>query len=374
VVAGADDAGAVRIVYGSATGAKTTSGTQYFDQNTANIGGSPTAGDEFGLSVAVGYFNDDCYADLAIGTPGEDDITVLYGSAKGLTTAHIQQFTGRNAKDGFGFAMAAGDINGDGYDDLVVSAPYAGNGTGEITTLMGGTSGLTATKKWIDQDTSGVPGVNEEGDLFGFSLAVGDFNGDHRADVAVGTPFEDDHSIVDGGAVTVLNGSSSGLSTSGAVVWTQDSPGVPGAVETGDQLGYSLATGDVNGDGYADLVVGIPGEDVGSIVDAGAALYLPGSKNGLTSKGSVGITQNTHGVPGGPERGDAMGIAVAVGDFNGDGKLDLAVVNQLDGTVSVLLNATEPGGDRVSFAPPVKLKPQAGHEDQAADESGSAAK
>ena len=66
--------------------------------------------------------------------------------------------------------------------------------------------------------------------------------------------------------------------------------------------------------------------------------------------------------------------SITAGDFNGDGKLDLAVVNQLDGTVSVLLNATEPGGDRVSFAPPVQLKPQAAREDQPEGEHGPATK
>jgi DNA-binding winged helix-turn-helix (wHTH) protein len=66
--------------------------------------------------------------------------------------------------------------------------------------------------------------------------------------------------------------------------------------------------------------------------------------------------------------------SITAGDFNGDGKLDLAVVNQLDGTVSVLLNATEPGGDRLSFAPPVQLKPQAGREDPPEDARGPAAK
>jgi DNA-binding winged helix-turn-helix (wHTH) protein len=75
-----------------------------------------------------------------------------------------------------------------------------------------------------------------------------------------------------------------------------------------------------------------------------------------------------------PGQGPQQVYSITAGDFNGDGKLDLAVVNQLDGTVSVLLNATEPGGDRLSFAPPVQLKPQASREDQPEGERGPAAK
>jgi len=324
-VAGQASAGAVRIFYGSATGVRVTTGAQYFDQNTANIGGSPTPGDEFGLALAPGYFNNDCYSDLAIGTPGEDDITILYGGPHGLSTTGIQQFAGRNARDGLGFALAAGDVNGDGLDDLVASAPYAGNGEGEITSMIGGKAGLTATKTWISQGTAGVPGVNEPGDLFGFSLAIGKFNADRFADVAIGTPFEDVGSSVDAGSVTVLKGSTKGVSATSSQLWTQDTKGVPGAVEAGDQFGYSLATGDINGDKLADLLIGIPGEDIGNTVDAGAALYLHGSTAGLTASGSLGITQNTKNVPGGPERGDSLGIAVAVGDFNGNGYADIAL-------------------------------------------------
>jgi hypothetical protein len=308
-VAGAADAGAVRIIYGSATGLSDTH--VFFDQATTGIVGAPTTGDEFSLALATGFFNGDCYADLAIGTPGEDDVTILYGSASGLTTVGDERLHGRARADGFGYALAAGDLNGDGIDDLVASAPYAGDGAGEITTMFGSATGLSTPVRWISQGTPGVPGLNEPGDLFGLSLATGDFNGDGHIDVAIGVPFEDDGSTTDAGSVTVLRGSSTGPTTTGAQLFT--------GVSAADHYGYSLAAGDVTGGGRDDLVVGVPGADD----DRGQAVFLTGSAVGLT--GGRILSQDTTGVPGSAEVGDELGVSVAVGDVNGDGRADVAL-------------------------------------------------
>jgi hypothetical protein len=314
-------AGAVRIVRGTASGA----GTQtYVDQDTAGIPGAPTPNDTFGISLAAGFFNDDCYADLAVGTPGENDVTVLYGSQTGLITTGAAQFHGKQGASGFGFALATGDFNGDGRDDLAVSAPYLDNGGGAVTTMLGGATGLGAPQRWLNQSTSGVPGVDEIGDLFGLSLAAGDFTGDGVADLAVGVPLEDVGTAADAGSVTVLKGSkTSGITTSGAQLWSQDSSGVPGIVEAQDHFGYALAAGDVTGDGKADLAVGVPGEDDDHVTDGGAADFLRGAGAGLTGTGALTLTQDTTGVPGAAERGDYLGEAIAVGDVNGDGRADV---------------------------------------------------
>jgi hypothetical protein len=147
-----------------------------------------------------------------------------------------------------------------------------------------------------------------------------DFNNDGFADLAVGVPGEDVGSIPDAGAVNVLYGSASKLTGTGSQIFTQDSPGVPFSAEPGDFFGDALSSGDFNNDGFADLAVGVPGEDVGSIRDAGAVNVLYGSASGLTGTGSQIFTQ----VGSAPEAGDSFGFALASGDFNNDGFADLA--------------------------------------------------
>lgn len=105
----------------------------------------------------------------------------------------------------------------------------------------------------MNQSTSGVPGTAEAGDRFGFSLAAGDFTGDGYTDLAIGSPYEDNGSIVDGGAVTILKGSAAGVTATGAQTFAQSSTNVPGADETGDEFGYSLAAGDANHDGIVEV-------------------------------------------------------------------------------------------------------------------------
>ncbi|HEY1485542.1 MAG TPA: FG-GAP and VCBS repeat-containing protein, partial [Micromonosporaceae bacterium] len=207
-------AGAVRILYGGPTGLVVTGTDQYFDQNSPGIVGAPSRNDLFGLELATGDFNGDCHADLAIGTPGENDVTILYGSATGLSTIGAGHLVGEQPKSSFGWDLVAGDFNGDGVDDLAVGAPGAADagalGSGEVGISYGGASGLQAPSTWIDQSTTGVPGVPETGDGFGTSLAAGAFTGDGVTDLAVGVPCEDNGSISDGGSVTVLPSSAVG--------------------------------------------------------------------------------------------------------------------------------------------------------------------
>ncbi len=191
--------------------------------------------------------------------------------------------------------------------------------------LRGALNGLMACDEDWTQDTPGVPDSSEANDLFGQALASGDFNGDNYDDLAIGAMGEGIGNAQQAGAVTVLYGSASGLTASGSQQWHQDSPGVPGGSETGDLFGYSLATGDFNGDGYADLAIGAPGEAIGDIPAAGSVRILYGSSSGLTATGADDFHQDIAGIPDESEPDDEFGVALAAGDFDNDSYDDLAI-------------------------------------------------
>ena len=108
-------------------------------------------------------------------------------------------------------------------------------------------------------------------------------------------------------------------------MWHQNSPLISGTASPGDSFGSALASGDYNCDGRADLAIGVPGEARGSTLESGVVHVLEGGPGGLTGVGSVKLSQASPGVAGSPEWGDSFGAALAVGDFNGNGRVDLAV-------------------------------------------------
>ncbi|MER6343521.1 FG-GAP-like repeat-containing protein [Streptomyces sp. NPDC001595] len=170
-----------------------------------------------------------------------------------------------------------GDVDGDGYGDLVTGNPYDGSlmsgqtpahRGGEIQVLYGGPQGIGVDQKpqILHQDTAGVPGAGEDGDLFGATLSVGDTNGDKYADVLVGAPQEAVGSLYYAGSATLLKGSATGLTASKSVTYSQDTTGVPGSAERGDAFGAATHLADLNKDGKAEAVVGAPGENTDGLV------------------------------------------------------------------------------------------------------------
>jgi hypothetical protein len=182
---------------------------------------------------------------------------------------------------------------------------------GAVNVLYGGAAGLTGSgSQFFTQNTPGVGGTAEDGDLFGL-VTAGDFDGDRYADLAIGVLQESVGSIGNAGAVNVLYGGRAGLTGSGGQYFTQNTPGVASSAEQFDGFGRALAAGDFDGDRHADLAIGVPEEDVGSINAAGAVNVLYGGRPGLAGSGSQFFTQNTPGVGSTAEDGDLFGFALA---------------------------------------------------------------
>jgi FG-GAP repeat protein len=245
-VGSAGGAGAVSVLPGSAAGL-TAAGGRLFTQ----VGGNPEVGDQFGYALAAGDFNHDTFADVAAGSPfeavgsieGAGALSVLYGSAAGLTTAGGRLFTqvaGTVERlDLFGFALAAGDFDGDGVADLAAGAPWEDVGSsgfqaGAVSTLPGSPAGLTTTGGRLFTQ---VGGIVEPEDRFGSQLATGDFNNNGSADLAAAAPTDTVGSAFSAGAVSALYGAGGGLSSSGGQLFTQNSPGIPGVAEELDRFG-----------------------------------------------------------------------------------------------------------------------------------------
>ncbi|MEM7582892.1 MAG: M12 family metallo-peptidase [Acidobacteriota bacterium] len=320
------DTGQVLVMYGSPDG-PSTSGQTILDQDQNGMPDSNEHEDLFGWALATGDFDKDGYDDLAIGARGETvggknaagKVYVVYGASGGLNR-HDSEGWHQNSSgisgsaqsyDRFGHSLAAGDFNFDGYDDLVIGVPKEDDGntsdSGLIHTIYGSSSGLTATgSQKIDQNDLGDS--TENGDLFGWALAVGDFNNDDHDDLAVGAPKENSDNK---GRAHVLFGGSSGLVT-GTFRITGDSNNA--------KLGIALAAGDFDNNGYDDLALG----QSGAANSSGSVRIFSGSSSNSLSYDST-WSQETDGIEGKAQGGDELGYALAAGDFDDDDDADLAI-------------------------------------------------
>ncbi|HXG20288.1 MAG TPA: integrin alpha [Methylomirabilota bacterium] len=350
--------GTVNIIYGSGMGL-TSSGDQLLEPRT--FGYPLHSNDHFGWALASGDFNGDGYADLAIGMPDYEALQnepnvgrvfLVNGGANGLNLNSARSLdTVADARGRQGAALVWGDFNGDGYGDLAVGIPEAtapGDGfacsrlafdssaAGKVHVYYGSASGLTTFGAQVFRqgvcdfgtDGDGVGDSPEGGDRFGSSLtALRRTNG--ADDLVIGAPYEDLGLFdkIDAGIVHVIPGFRSGLDPFYAQILSQDTPGVGGAAETGDLFGRTLASGDVDGDGRGDLVIGVPNEDLSSNTEAdagGVHVFMDRDADRFIPSASLFISQAS--IPGvSVEAGDRFGWALAIGDFDGDGYGDLAI-------------------------------------------------
>jgi len=332
-----DEAGAVAVIYGSASGL-TSVGDELWYQSASGVAGMSEAWDEFGYSVAAGDFDGDGYDDLAIGVPGEDvqsntianagAVHIVYGSSSGglntsrdhiLTQGNLRSPSSDEPDDHFGSSLAVGDFNDDGYDDLVAGAPeedfLSADDAGMILVCYGDSDGLgTELAVPYHQGTTNLEDDLEDNDAFGEVLATGDFDGDGYDDLAVGVPWENVSSANNAGVVHVLYGSAGGITTHEDDLWYQNNSGLLGMSEPGDLFGYALASGDWDRDGFDDLAIGVPWEDFSSggsnKIDAGTVHVLFGSTGGVTTRDTV-LSLDYPSVEGTAEAGDHFGAALA---------------------------------------------------------------
>ncbi|MDF3026962.1 MAG: repeat protein [Fluviicola sp.] len=303
---GQSDEGAAFVYHGSLTGISSTA-SSVLEGNVASA--------NFGRSVSVaGDVNADGYSDVIIGahtcTNGETDegrIFVFHGSSGGVNTAATSTIESNQAGAFMGFSVSgAGDVNGDGYSDVIVGAYQYDNGQtdeGRAFIYHGSSGGINTTAAVTLEN-------NQVSSSFGFSVSgAGDVNGDGYSDVIVGA-YQYDNGQTDEGAVVVYHGSSGGInSTAAATIESNQASAFMGSSVSGG--------GDVNGDGYSDIVAGAYLYDNGQ-TDEGAAFVYHGSSGGINTTAGSTIESN--------QTSAYLGYSVSgAGDVNGDGYSDIAI-------------------------------------------------
>ena len=273
----------------------------------ADLGvGGPFGGDDlFGAGLASADFDRDGRADLAISAPGRELVAVAYGTPAGAVGGRSQRIDAtatrlpREARR-YGLGLAAGDLDANGFGDLVIGSPTHGGG-GTLQIVFGSPAGLDVRR------ARAIAPPDEPLAEFGNRVRVGDIDDDGHLDVIAGAP--DRLSAADSGHLAYCPGTRRG----------------PIACErlgvTADGGTSSLAIADVNGDGYEDIV---QGDGTGEPAAGGEIRLWLGGPRGPSGRPTA-IDQGSRYVRGADEPGDGFGTIVDVGDVDADGFADMVV-------------------------------------------------
>jgi Ca2+-binding RTX toxin-like protein len=368
--AGGAGAGAAYVIFGKASGLADIDLGSLAATDGFKITGD-AAGDEAGIAVSsAGDVNGDGFDDIIIGATGVDQFSypyhgavgaayVIYGKESGFTNIDLGalssadgfKITGDGALDSFGRSVSsAGDVNGDGFDDMLVGAylnDAGGNNSGAAYVIFGKESGLTN----IDIATLGsADGFRIQGDLaYDYTAksvsSAGDINGDGFDDIIIGASGVSANGS-GAGAAYVIYGKAAGFGNIDLGTMTSaDGFRIIGAA-VDDYTGLSVSSaGDVNGDGFDDLIVGAPLNDASGRLNAGAAWVIYGKAGGISGIDLRTLSDADGFKIVGASDYDAAGFGVsAAGDINGDGFGDLLV-----GASGVDAGGTDAGAAYVIF-------------------------
>lgn len=296
-----NNSGQAYVYLGSASGLNTT---EYWMQ------GGEVASDNFGRSVSTaGDVNGDGFSDIIVGADGYGDggrAYVYLSTANGPSVSDDWEDYGNNNNHLGSALQTAGDVNADGYADVLVGADtFSGGDTAEGVVYLyeGSSTGLSTVAQWTNEG-------NNAGANMGCSVGTaGDVNGDGYADAIAGAEDFTNGETEEGRAF-VFAGSASGLIS--PAIWTAE------ANEANAKFGSCVSTaGDVNGDGYADVIVGAHQYDGGTPYDGRAFVYH-GNTGGVSAVADTVLMSD--------QENTAFGYAVSTaGDVNGDGYSDVIV-------------------------------------------------
>ncbi|MCC5641240.1 tandem-95 repeat protein, partial [Nostoc sp. CHAB 5844] len=348
-------AGESYVVFGSRSGFGASLNLSSLNGSNGFVINGIDAFDRSGFSVSgAGDINGDGINDVIIGAPSADsnaqsyagESYVVFGSSSGFEASlNLSSLNGSNGfvingineRDSSGFSVSsAGDINGDGINDVIIGAPSADSNAqsyaGESYVVFGSSSGFEASLNLSSLDGSNGFVINgiDEFDRSGFSVSgAGDINGDGIDDLIIGAPSTYANGQLSAGSSYVVFGSRSGFGASLNSSSLDGSNGfVINGIDLGDNSGFSVSgAGDINGDGIDDLIIGAISADPNGQLSAGESYVVFGSSSGFEASLNLSSLDSSNGfVINGINAFDRLGYSVSgAGDINGDGFDDLII-------------------------------------------------